>query len=90
MVADAGNRVLSGSAALVDLQAGLGHVQERIETSLTRLDSEAAALDMAIAELTVADPFATAAKLEATQVQLETLYAVTARLSSMGLAGYLR
>jgi len=37
-----------------------------------------------------ADPFETASTLQAVQLQLETHYAMTARLSRLSLAEYLR
>lgn len=89
MVETTATHLLAAEAGLTDLRATVGRGQEAIEEGLTRLSSEAAALDLAIADLVAADPFETAARLEATSVQLETLYAVTARLSNMGLAGYL-
>lgn len=90
LVDTAGERLLSANTGLVSMQAALGRDEERIESGRVRLNSEAVALDQAIADLTMVDPFETAARLEVMQVQLETLYAVTARLSTLGLAGYLR
>lgn len=90
LVDAASKRLLSAEAALTGLRADLGSRQERIEVEQTRLSTEAAALDKALSDLTTADPYETATHLEATRIQLDTLYAVTARLSSLGLAGYLR
>lgn len=90
LVQTAGEDLLSAETGLVGLRATLGRSQEIIDTVTTRLTAEATTLDLAILDLTEADPYETASLLEATQIQLETLYAAQARLSTLGLAGYLR
>lgn len=82
--------LMSAETGLVSLRASVGRAQEVVEDVTAGLAAEANALDLAISDLTSADPYETAAALEATQAQLETLYSVQARLSTMGLAGYLR
>lgn len=84
-----GEDLLAADAGLVDLRSSVGRAQEQVEIASSRLSAEAYALDQSILELTAADPYETASALEETQLQLETLYAVQARLSTMGLAGYL-
>lgn len=89
LVETAGQDLLSAESGVIALRARVGYGQETIETVTTRLTAEGHALDLAISDLTAADPYDTASALEAAQLQLETLYAVQARLSSLGLAGYL-
>ncbi|MBD3764387.1 MAG: flagellar biosynthesis protein FlgL [Rhodobacterales bacterium] len=86
----AGETLLAGQSARVDLAARLGTVEARIAEAGTRNEAEIAALDMARNNLVLADPYETAVALEEAQLRLETLYALTARLSGLSLAEYLR
>jgi flagellar hook-associated protein 3 FlgL len=64
--------------------------EERTARAQTRHAAEATALSTLRAGLVGADPYAAATGLEAAQTQLETLFAVTARLSRLNLADFLR
>lgn len=82
---------LNGSSRLrAETAARVGIVQQRLDTAAARNASEETALGIARSGVVAADPFATAAELEATRVQIETLYAVTARLSGLSLVAALR
>lgn len=86
----AGHTLLSSAQQLVDLGSEIGGAEARIEAAAIRNEAEIAALEQARVALIGVDPFDTAARLEETQTQLETLYAVTARLSRLTLADFLR
>jgi flagellar hook-associated protein 3 FlgL len=86
----AGQRLMGNGTDLATLRAGLGSVEAQIATVSTRTENEAAALELARNRIVAADPFKTANELQAVQTQLETLYAITARLSRLSLADYLR
>lgn len=75
---------------VVALRADVGDTEARIEIARVRVEAEASAAEIARAGIVEADPFDAAAQLQAVQSQLETLYAVTARLSRLSLAEYLR
>lgn len=85
----AGTVLLSAEAALGDSRATLGFSQERVAQRLTTLAAQSTSLEMAQSELIGVDPFAAAGALQAAETQLQTLYAVTARLSSLSLVNYL-
>ncbi|MEZ5888699.1 MAG: flagellin [Paracoccaceae bacterium] len=86
----AGQRLMGNGTDLATLRAGLGSVEAQIATVSTRTENEAAALELARNRIVAADPYETANELQAVQTQLETLYAITARLSRLSLADYLR
>lgn len=86
----AGERLLENQTARTEVAARLGSVEEQIEIASVRNSAERSVLEMARAGILAADPFETATALQAAQIQLETLYTVTARISRLSLADYLR
>lgn len=82
--------VLVSAAPMVHLQAEIGSQEARIENANVRISAQISALTIMRNQMTGADPFETASRLEQVQVQLETHYTVTARLSRLSLAEYLR
>jgi flagellar hook-associated protein 3 FlgL len=80
----------TGEAGLVAVQAAVGTAEAAVEAATARNASEATATEIAIAGLTAADPFETATQLEEVRRQLETHYALTARLSRLTLLEFLR
>ncbi len=81
--------ILGAQGALLDLQARAGAAQARVDAAQTRNAAERQGLETARNGFVTADPFETATKLQQTQVQLESLYTVTARLSRLNLTSYL-
>ncbi|SHI68250.1 flagellar hook-associated protein 3 FlgL [Palleronia salina] len=67
----------------------VGSAQGLIDRAITRNASETTALDQTRISLIGADPYETATRIEQTQVQLESLYTLTARLSRLNLANFL-
>ncbi len=80
----------SNGEAVIALQAGIGFGQELLEQRIQRLSFEKDALVVARDRLIGTDPFESASLLEETRYRLETLYAVTARVSRISLLEYLR
>lgn len=83
-------RLMGNAGERALLAARLGSVEARLDRAQARNGTEAGALEIARSGLISADPYKTAAELELTRVQIETLYGLTARLSGLSLAGYLR
>lgn len=86
----AGEALMAAQPLRADLSAGLGVVENRIAAAQSRNSAETTALQLARARITAADPLETASRLQETQTQLETIYALTARLSRLSLTDYLR
>lgn len=80
----------SNGVAVTALQADIGFGQELLEQRMQRMSHEKDALIMARHGLIGTDPFESASLLEETRHRLETLYAVTARISRLSLLEYLR
>jgi flagellar hook-associated protein 3 FlgL len=83
-------QLVSGQARLTSLRADLGFAQERIEEGKVRLGSEQTSLEMARNAFLSVDPFETATHLQSAQSRLESLYAVTVRLSRLSLSEFMR
>lgn len=89
LAARAGETLMDAQSARTQLSARVGVVQEQIAAAESRNSAEASALEIARARIVSVDPYETATRLEETQTQLETLYAITARLSRLSLTDYL-
>ncbi len=86
----AGERLLSGQTDRAGLAARVGTAEARIDAAVQRNDTERAALELVRAGVLSVDPYAAASELEAVQTQIETLHAITARLSRLSLVDFLR
>lgn len=81
---------LNSSAEVSTMRGRIGLQEGLVSDIKTRHSAELTTLEISRNELVSADPYDTATQLENTQIQLETLYAVTARLSQLKLADFLR
>lgn len=79
----------SAQASMVELRAGLGRVEDRIERTTVRNSAERTATSLARLELVGIDEYETATRYENTRIQLESLYAITARSSRLSLTAFL-
>ncbi|MFN3824025.1 MAG: flagellin [Pseudorhodobacter sp.] len=86
----AGGNLLQSDSDRTELAARIGLVEGRIESAMARNIAETAGLKMVLADLLAIDPYEAATRLEASQGQLETLFALTARLSRLSLVDFLR
>lgn len=84
-----GEVLLAAPTGLGVLSARLGIAQARIEEAESRNGAETSALEMARSDLLSIDSYDSAARLKQTQVQLETLYTLTSRLSRLNLVNFL-
>ncbi len=86
----AGESLINSQGSRTDLAARLGTAEGQIEAATIRNGAETSTLQIARTGITAVDPYETASKLEATRQQLETLYALTARISRLSLVDFLR
>lgn len=84
-----GEALIASGNDMAALRARIGTTEAQISDAATRNSAESSALDIARTGLIAADPYDTATALEAVQTQIETLYALTARLSRLSLTDYL-
>lgn len=85
----ASDGLLSQIDGVTRLRSDLGFAEARIEQIAARIAAETTSLTMARNQLLSVDPFETASALEQTQLQLETLYTITARTSRLNLVNFL-
>lgn len=86
----AGNGLLSTGDAQTNMRANLGAVEAQIEMTAVQTAAEISAMEIARTGLLEVDPYTAATELEQVQTQLETLYALTSRMSRMSLVDFLR
>ena len=86
----AGENLVNSQTSRADMAASLGTAEGQISAATSRNSAETSALQIARNGITDVDPYETASKLEATRQQIETLYALTARISRLSLVDFLR
>ncbi|WP_413876623.1 flagellin [Albidovulum sp.] len=84
-----GETLVASGSGMATLRARVGTVEAHVADAAARNSAEAAAIEITRNGLVAADPYDTASALEAVQTQIETLYALTARLSRLSLRDYL-
>ncbi|MGH6945507.1 MAG: flagellin [Geminicoccaceae bacterium] len=82
-------RLQRGLAELVDLAARTGQNQARVSDNQGRLDAAADLYSRQIVELEKRDPYEAATLLTSLEAQLETSFAITARMNQLSLVNYL-
>ena len=90
LLSRAGEETMAGAGAVVAIRAELGIGEGRLEAQATERAAAVSAAETALADLLRADPYEAATRLQAVQGQLQNLYALTARVSRLSLAEYLR
>lgn len=85
----AGESLISSAASRAEMSSRLGTVEAQIEAASVRNSAETSALQIARNGITAVDPYETASQLEATRQQIETLYALTARVARLSLVDFL-
>ena len=86
----AGQSLLDSQGQRADMRAHLAVTENRIAAAQTRNNAENTALELARGRLVEVDAYEAATRLTEAQTRLETIYAITARLSALNLTSYLR
>ncbi len=89
LVRHTGEQLLASQDQLIEMRANLGFAEARIDQSEIRISTELSSLEYARGSLLSVDKFKTATELENIQIQLETLYTLTARASRLSLVNFL-
>jgi flagellar hook-associated protein 3 FlgL len=90
LIRRAGEVLAEGQNSRALLAGQLGTAEGLIENARARNTAEESALQISRVSLVSVDPYDAAAALQEAQGQLETLYALTARLSRLSLVDFLR
>lgn len=86
----AAQALMAGQQEMTYLAARVGVSEGRIEAAQSRNAADLFTLEMAESDLVSSDPYRLSTELEAVQTNLETVYAITARISRLTLADFLR
>lgn len=89
MLREGGTRMVASGGGLIGVQTRVGFAAAGVDQAATELAAQRTMLEMSRNNLIAADPFETASKLQSVQLQLETHYSVTARMSRLSLLSYL-
>lgn len=81
---------IAASDGVIRLRSELGFAEARIETATVRNRSEADFLAQARNAIIARDPFEAAAEFSALELQLQSIFSVTARMSQLSLNNFLR
>ncbi|MEP3845829.1 MAG: flagellin [Paracoccaceae bacterium] len=87
---DSGIALQSNQEDLTNVRARIGTAEARLDAIETRNAAEKTSLEIARNDLLGVDPFETATKLEDVQFRLQSIYAVTARLSDLSLVNFIQ
>ena len=90
LLQDAADGNLNTANSLVTLQESLGYSEERLAARDTELNAEKMSLELARNRIATVDPYEAAARFQELEGLVDRLYTVTARLSSLSLANFLR
>lgn len=85
----AGEQLIGEQTSRTALAAELGIAEAAIADAAIEVGAGISATEIARAGLIAVDPYETATRLQSAQSQLETIYAITARLSRLSLVDYL-
>jgi flagellar hook-associated protein 3 FlgL len=80
---------VNSSGQIIGLQAEVGISESKIETASVRNSAERSSLEIARNDLLSIDPYQAATELEQVQFQLESLFAITSRMSQLSLVNFL-
>ncbi|MEM7546445.1 MAG: flagellin [Pseudomonadota bacterium] len=86
----AARRSIAAEDGVIDLRSTLGTAEERIEEASISNRGESLFLSAALNNIVARDPFEAATELTALETQLQAIFSVTARLSSLSLTNFLR
>lgn len=86
----AARTVAAGQTALTNMRSEIGLDQKRLADRLTDLGRENTILTETFNQMTARDQYDAAAELKVLEANLETSYALTARLSNLSLLNFLR
>ena len=86
----AGRRSIEASDQIIRIRGDLGVAEERIEEASVRIGAEEDLLQQARSSIVARDPFEAAIELSAIETQVQAIFSVTARLSTLTLTNFIR
>lgn len=89
LLQEAASQLYGSGSDLVAVQARIGFTEASVGRVQAETNAQQNSLRLAQNDISLADPFETASQLQATQLQLETFFSVTARMSQLSLLRYI-
>lgn len=89
LLGEAGTGMLAAKEGLLGLRSDLGGLQQALEGAKAQRTSERETLDLARNAIVATDPLEAASTYQALEVQLESIYAVTARIAGLRFLNYM-
>ena len=86
----AGRRVIAATDQIINLRSGVGVAEERLDEAAVRVEAQESMLQQARSSIIARDPFEAATELTAVETQVQAIFSITARLSGLTLANFLR
>lgn len=90
LLREAGSAAISATGGVTALREKLGFAEGRIEAAVARNSAMNGVFELERSAIISIDLYEAATKFEALQVQLQTIYTITARLSGLSLTNFLR
>ncbi len=90
LMGEAGAQMLAAKEGVLDLRAGVGSLQEAVETAKAQRVSEHDTLDLARTKIVATDPLESASAYQTLQDQLESIYTITARLTNLRFLNFMK
>lgn len=90
LLGEAAERGLAAQDEVIRLRSELGGAEARLEAAGVRADAEIGLLERARSDIRKRDSYKAAVEFQALETQLQTIFSVTARLSSLNLTNFLR
>lgn len=90
LASQASGTIRTAQDSIAEVRANIGITEARLETLSIRYDSEETILTQLFNDRTARDPFEAATELSDLETRLQTSFLVTARLSELTLANFLR
>lgn len=87
---EAGQRGVLATEGVITLRSEVGVAEARLEDADARTEAKRLVLEQGLAAIKARDPFEAATEFSALETQLQTMFSVTARLSSLSLNNFLR
>ncbi|GEM_PF-2154268 len=90
LLAQAGTILMTANDGLTSMRASIGVQQERIDTVRAENSARASKTQSRISDMISVDGYKAATDFKAAQLQLESLFVTTSRLSKLSLTNYIR
>lgn len=90
LMKEAGEQMMTSQSNVAILRADIGAMEAYTESATVRNGASLSVFKIMQTDYYSADPYEIASQLEAAQAQLEAVYTLTARISRLSLADYLR